>query len=545
MDLIVQVNSREALEAALEAGVAGVTVNLPRDPESAWWTEAAAWLAAAWGRGVGFLLQWDRLVREEELPGALEILAAVAALNPDALILRDLGLCWEARRRHPDLVLHAAGGLGLHNSPGLALAERLGFRRVLPAGPMQLTDLALLGRQSALPLEMELPLPCPTYGHLCLLDEYPGAGRSSCCQPTRPAAESLLAALELLPGPSQLGVAAVRLGGVFSQAEPLCRLIELFRLMEETTPAGRPRVLAAARQVLEAFGDDFRLESAARETAPGEKPLAAAPAGRLPAASPEARRSTPSPGPVWLEVRGYAEAAALDRNWRDPLILELTRENYAAFLSQYRHWQPRRLIWRLPAVIRESALPFIQQAIATLMQGGFSRFVAGDWGAVALARKAGGAVYGEPTLGVRNSSALLAARELGVSKVCLPPGRGPQAWQALVQAAPAGSFWGHLYQVPVLAAGPGAEGSDSRESRPAGEKLRWLAEGDLALLCPEAPEDFGPWRAWFTQHRIAPLVVSLPHSGLPWGQVPDLARPPRPEPQHRPGPRSPRRSGKR
>ena len=177
MELIVQITSQEALDAALAAGVAGVTVNLPRNPDGAWWAEVEAWQAAARSHGVRFNLQWDRLVPEKELPQAQKVLAAAAALNPDALALRDLGLCREARLRHPGLSLHAAGSLGFHNSPGLRLAETLGFSRVVLEGPMPLKDLALLRRQTDLPLEVVLPHPCPGFGHLCLLDDYLVGGR--------------------------------------------------------------------------------------------------------------------------------------------------------------------------------------------------------------------------------------------------------------------------------------------------------------------------------------------------------------------------------
>ena len=203
-------------------------------------------------------------------------------------------------------------------------------------------------------------------------------------------------------------------------------------------------------------------------------------------------------------------------------------------MAQYRHWDRRRLVWRLPPLIRESTLSFFQQAIATLKQGDFSRFVAGDWGGVALVRQAGGEIYGEQTLGVRNSLALAAARELAVSKVCLPPGRGPQDWQALVQAAPRGSFWGYLYHLPVLAACPRGAGDSAV---PDAAKLRWLTTGDLTVLIPEAPVHLKACRGWFEQKWVSPLVVSLPHSGLPRGRVPELARPPRPEPRSKPAAR--------
>ncbi len=47
MDLIVQINSREALDAALEAGVNGVTLDLPRNPalaKGSWTLSATPWM---------------------------------------------------------------------------------------------------------------------------------------------------------------------------------------------------------------------------------------------------------------------------------------------------------------------------------------------------------------------------------------------------------------------------------------------------------------------------------------------------------------------
>jgi len=543
MELIVQIKSREALDAALSAGVGSITVDLPWNADQAWWTEAAAWQAAARRRGVKFYLQWDRLIREEELPQAQADLNHAAALHPDALIIRDLGLARQARERYPDLTLHAAGGLGFHNSPGLRLAETLGFRRVVLAGPVPLKDLALLRRQSAMPLEVVLLPPCPGFGHLCLFHEYQGSGCPTGCHSSGGQAESgdgLLAALEQLSSLSSLGVAAARLGAVISPARSLSRLIELCRLVGEAAPAERPRLLATARDILAAFGPEFRLEFSSREAALMPRTVGAFAAGPVASRRP---RTAPPPPRIWLEVRDYREAALLAREWREPLILSLTPENYAAFLGQYRRWRPPRLVWRLPAVIGEETLPFWRTALATLKQGGFDRLVAGDWGAVALAREAGAQVYGEQTLGVRNSLALTVARELGLFRVCLPPGRGPDDWQALVQAAPRGSFWSYLYHRPALTVClRSAKDLPSEELGRAGEKLRWLADGEAALLSPEAPEHLDHCRDWFESRWVVPLVVSLVHSLLPYGRVPDQARPPKPPPRSPagPGPRPPR-----
>jgi hypothetical protein len=231
-------------------------------------------------------------------------------------------------------------------------------------------------------------------------------------------------------------------------------------------------------------------------------------------------------GRIWLEARDYAEAAALAREWREPLVLALTSDNYAAFLQEHRQWDPRRLLWRLPPAIPESALAFYQKALETLRQGGYYRFVAGDWGAVALVGAAGNQVYGDQTLGVRNSWSVETSREFKVSRVCLPPGHRSDHWQEILAAAPSGSFWSYLYRCAALAVCPG----DAAALNPP-ENLRWMVEDGKALLCLKAPQYFHDLEVLFKQRSILPLVVALPHSPRPRGQLPPwlvprpLARP--------------------
>jgi hypothetical protein len=234
----------------------------------------------------------------------------------------------------------------------------------------------------------------------------------------------------------------------------------------------------------------------------------------------------PGRGRIWLEARDYAEAAALSRQWREPLLLALTSENYGAFLKEHRHWTPRRLLWRLPPAMPESALAFYQKALETLRQGGYNRFVAGDWGAVALAAAAGGQVFGDQTLGVRNSWSVAASREVNVSRVCLPPGHRSPHWQMLLAAAPPGSFWSYLYRVATLAVCP-----KEAAALPPPANLRWKVEDGKALLCLKAPQNLLDLDYWFKQQSILPLLVSLPHSPRPRGQLPPwLASRPRTAP---------------
>jgi collagenase-like PrtC family protease len=526
MELVVQISDQETLTTALEGEVGGLAVPLPRQPDSAFWGELRDWRAVARQQGVEFYLIWDWLVRERELPEVPDMLAAVARLAPDALQLRDLGLTRETRRRYPTLPLQAAANFGAHNSPGLRLAASLGFTRVVVAGPISLKDLALIRRQTPMPLAVTLGTGCRGYAGLCLMEDYLGVSCEACCLAQPENAETLLATLETFSGLCQLGVEAVQIRGELFAPASLARVIALYQSVATASPMERPRVLTAAREVINAFGESLPIIPSPPAHPPGPPVYPLPPSQRSAPAS--SRPGLLGRGRVWLEARDYAEAEALSREWKDPLVLTLTPDNYAAFLQEHRHWDPRKLLWRLPPAIPEAALAFYQKALETLGQGGYKRFVAGDWGAVALAAAAGDQVYGDQTLGVRNSWSVETARDFSVNRVCLPPGHRSDHWQELLAATPSGSFWSYLYRCAVLAVCPGDAAALN-----APENLRWIAEDGKALLCLKAPQNLLDLEVWFKQQSILPLVVALPHSPRPRGQIPAWLGPLHPGPPRR------------
>ena len=346
MELVVSIQSQESLAIALDRGAGGVAARLPRNPDSHVFSELAAWRDAARQQGGKFYLIWDWLVRERELAGVPDMLAAVARIAPEALQLRDLGLVREARRRYPDLPLQAAGNFGVHNSPGVQLAATLGFSRVVVAGPISLKDLALMRRQTAMPLAVTLTSGCQGYPNLCLMEEYLGVSCEACCLARPENAGTLMAALETFSGLCQLGIEAVQLKGESFAPASLGQVIGLYQSVATAAPMERSRVLAAAREVAEAFGETLRFSPPPPETPSGPPVYPLPPSQRSAQSSP--RPGLLGRGRIWLEARDYVEAAALAREWREPLSLALTPDNHAAFLQEHRHWDPRRLLWRLP-----------------------------------------------------------------------------------------------------------------------------------------------------------------------------------------------------
>jgi collagenase-like PrtC family protease len=528
MELVVHIQDQDTLATALDHAVSGVAAPVPRDPEPAAWSNLSAWREEARRRGRTFFLTWDWLVPETDLPIIPDMLAAVARLSPDGLQLRDLGLIREARRLYPHLPLQAAANWGAHNSPAMQLAASLGFSQVVVEGPVSLRDLALMQRQTAMPLAVTLGGGCRGYASLCLMEEYLGLGCAACCLAAPPSPAVLMAALETFSGLCQQNLAAVHLRGEFFAPAALAQVIKLFQAVAAASPQERPRVLAAAREVLEAFGQGLRPSAPPAEPPPGSPVYPLPPSQR--SAAP--RSGATVQGRTWLEARDYPEVAALSRNWREPLVLALTPETYAAFLPDHRHWTPRRLIWRLPPVIPESAQAFYQKALETLAQGGYSRFVAGDWGGVALAGAAGGRVYADQTLGLRNSWSAQAARDLKIARACLPPGHRAQHWEPLLAASPPGSFWSYLYHCPTVAVCP----PEAAALEPP-ENLRWIVEDGQALLCLKPSQNLLDLDDWFKQQAILPLLAALPHSPRPRGEIPPWLAPPQARPKPRPGPR--------
>ncbi len=533
MELVVRVHHEAALEAALEVEAGGVALQVASRPERGWWSQVGKWRQAAGRQGVMFYLVWDELVGERQFPQALAHLEAAARLQPDGLALSDLGLLSEAQRRFSDLPLQAAAGWNCHNSLGLKAAEALGLSRVVLAAPLTLKELGLMRRFSSLPMQVVTPWACVGLPWFCRTRSAARLDCASVC-PAAGEPESPLAvwqaALEKLPGMVQLGVEAVEIALGLADANSVRQVVSLFKQVLEAPGHNRPQVLAAARDVLLSLGEALALAPPGRL----EGRAAGRTAPRLPQRQVMRTRGKtgekPKKSRLWIEARGYAETAALARDWKDPLVVQLTTENYQAFLQEHRGpGHMPQLIWRLPQVLREETIPFVRQAAATLRQAGFTRFLAGNWGAVALLAEKDCEIFGDETLGVCNNMALKAGRRLGVSRFCLPPAAGPDDWEVLLHKAGPGVFWSYLLYVPVLAVcSPQKEGEGAaHRPRKAGRTgLRWLQEGGLACLCPKAPVSLEHLKEWLEYRGVSPLVAALLRTGLSWGRLPPGVVPP-------------------
>ncbi|MCL1981140.1 MAG: U32 family peptidase, partial [Proteobacteria bacterium] len=194
MELLAPAGTLAAFEAALEAGADAVYVGAPglnaralaRDFSFA---EIAAMAAHARERNKRLYVAMNSLVKEDEIPLALETLFVLAKIKIDALIIQDLGLLYLVQRFFPGLVVHASTLMTVNHALAANYFKELGFGRVVLARELSLEEIGSIRRQSKVELEMFIHgAMCFSYSGLCRFSSLHG-GKSSlrgqCVQPCR------------------------------------------------------------------------------------------------------------------------------------------------------------------------------------------------------------------------------------------------------------------------------------------------------------------------------------------------------------------------
>ena len=105
---------------------------------------------------------FNTILDEDAVDGAIETLARLDEIGPDALIVQDLGVVNLCRRHFPSLVLHASTQLVAHNLEGVLALKKLGFARVVLARELSLAEISSIAKRCG-----DLELECFIHGALC------------------------------------------------------------------------------------------------------------------------------------------------------------------------------------------------------------------------------------------------------------------------------------------------------------------------------------------------------------------------------------------
>ena len=222
------------------------------------------------GQGVKLYVALNAIAREEELGELVHILASLAKIEPDGLIIQDGAIARLCRLYFPNLDLHASTLMTVHNSAGVEQLEAMGFQRAVLARELTLDEIAQISASTGLELEIFIHgALCFSYSGLCLASSFYG-GRSSlrgrCVQPCRRLYRSGrqqgyffstndLSAIGLIPALRQLGIAALKIEGRMKPASYVAAAVRAYRLVLDASKSDETEAIVEARGILrEAYG---------------------------------------------------------------------------------------------------------------------------------------------------------------------------------------------------------------------------------------------------------------------------------------------------
>ncbi len=273
-ELVAPAGSWEAFLAGLEAGADAFYLGLKQ------WSargraknfaleDLARLVPLAHEQGRRVYVALNTLLQEAELPRVVGVVADLAALGVDAVILQDLGLWRVCREVFPQLRLHASTQMSVHNAPGARVLERMGFARVVLARECTLPEIAAVRRETGIGLEVFVHgAMCFSLSGQCLASGLllgRSANRGWCAQPCRwglrpaggkrvhhPLSTADLCLVEHLWELARAGVEAFKIEGRLRGADYVHAVVRAYRKVLDAPEADRAGALGAALEILAA-----------------------------------------------------------------------------------------------------------------------------------------------------------------------------------------------------------------------------------------------------------------------------------------------------
>jgi putative protease len=272
-ELLAPAGTIEVFETAIEAGADAIYIGAPALnaralAKSFTWPEMAAMVSHAHQCGTRVYSAMNSLMKEDEVPQAVETLALLESIKIDALIIQDPGIYYLARKHFPHVRLHASTLMGAHNSLAAAQFADMGFARVVLPREMTLEEIKKIRANN--PVELEVFVHgalCFSYSGLCLFSSALGGKsglRGRCVQPCRRRytwqgkgkgsqagyffSMNDLEALDQLPQLIDAGITSFKIEGRMRSAQYVSSVVSAYRLVLDDP--GDSKVTEEAHQLL-------------------------------------------------------------------------------------------------------------------------------------------------------------------------------------------------------------------------------------------------------------------------------------------------------
>lgn len=131
----------------------------------------------------------NTLIKEKELPLAVETAVNINNCGVDAIIIQDIGLASHIKRLLPDIELHASTQMTVTSLEGVKYLEEHGFSRVVLARELSLKEIERIANGARAEIEVFVHgAICECYSGQCLMSSMIGGrsgNRGRCAQPCR------------------------------------------------------------------------------------------------------------------------------------------------------------------------------------------------------------------------------------------------------------------------------------------------------------------------------------------------------------------------
>ncbi len=273
-ELLAPAGNLECAIAALQSGADAVYAGISRFNaremgENFTFDDMSRLSAHAKKLGRKLYLTLNTLIKENELEDFGRSVEKIAGLEPDAVIIQDIGAALFLKKYFPQLTLHGSTQMGIHNSAGVKTAQSFGIERVILERQITMTELSSI--VDASPLEIEVfvhgALCCSVSGH-CLFSSWMGGwsgNRGRCKQPCRRRFHSDengtkksgfffstqdYYSLDMLDELTEAGVSSLKIEGRLKKADYVKNVVTAYRMMLDCDRSQRSRTLGEARNIL-------------------------------------------------------------------------------------------------------------------------------------------------------------------------------------------------------------------------------------------------------------------------------------------------------
>jgi putative protease len=211
-------------------------------------------------------ITFNTLIKESELSEVMKVLCDINELQPDAVIIQDLGIANLIRKYFPTLNIHASTQMAIHNTAGIKQTASMGISRVILERQVMYSELKeIMQKNNDMEIEVFVQgaLCCSLSGQ-CLFSSWIGGrsgNRGKCTQPCRRRFYSEngngfffstkdLATLEDLPKLIKLGIASFKIEGRLKKPDYIKNVITAFRLIIDASPSDIKDAMKDAKEIM-------------------------------------------------------------------------------------------------------------------------------------------------------------------------------------------------------------------------------------------------------------------------------------------------------